>query len=68
MHVQPHYCCFHTNVSIVKLLDDLGINLMQNFLWVLKEDIDLMSVMGVDAFRFSISWPRLIPGIFLFEL
>lgn len=26
-----------------------------------KEDIDLMSAMGVDAYRFSISWPRLIP-------
>jgi len=26
-----------------------------------KEDIGIMSAMGVDAYRFSISWPRLIP-------
>ncbi|XP_073063347.1 beta-glucosidase 10 isoform X10 [Primulina eburnea] len=26
-----------------------------------KEDIKLMSEMGLEAFRFSISWPRLIP-------
>eukprot|EP01018_Ginkgo_biloba_P003113 Gb_13348 [translate_table: standard] len=26
-----------------------------------KEDVHLMSEMGMDAYRFSISWPRLIP-------
>lgn len=26
-----------------------------------KEDIELMSKMGMDSYRFSISWPRLIP-------
>jgi beta-glucosidase/6-phospho-beta-glucosidase/beta-galactosidase len=56
------------NVSIVKLLEDLGINLMQNFIWPLKEDIGIMSAMGVDAYRFSISWPRLIPGMFPLEV
>ena len=40
---------------------------MENLIWVLKEDIGLMSSMGVDAYRFSVSWPRLIPGIFLIE-
>lgn len=28
-----------------------------------KEDVALMSEMGLDAYRFSISWSRLIPGI-----
>ncbi len=27
-----------------------------------KEDIDLVKLMGFDAFRFSIAWPRLIPA------
>jgi len=27
-----------------------------------KEDVALMNEMGLDAYRFSISWPRLIPG------
>ncbi|CAL0324705.1 unnamed protein product [Lupinus luteus] len=27
-----------------------------------KEDVQLMTKMGLDAYRFSISWPRLIPG------
>ncbi|XP_049933947.1 beta-glucosidase 22-like isoform X2 [Nymphaea colorata] len=27
-----------------------------------KEDVKLMHDMGLDAYRFSISWPRLIPG------
>ncbi|EPS67069.1 hypothetical protein M569_07710, partial [Genlisea aurea] len=27
-----------------------------------EEDIDLMGEMGLDAFRFSISWSRLIPS------
>eukprot|EP01018_Ginkgo_biloba_P003114 Gb_13349 [translate_table: standard] len=30
-----------------------------------KEDVRLMSEMGMDAYRFSISWSRLIPGISL---
>ena len=28
----------------------------------LEEDLDLLSWLGVDAYRFSISWPRLQPG------
>jgi len=28
----------------------------------LDEDLDLMAWLGVDAYRFSISWPRVIPG------
>ncbi|OMO81909.1 Glycoside hydrolase, family 1 [Corchorus olitorius] len=28
-----------------------------------KEDVKLMAEMGLDAYRFSISWSRLIPGI-----
>ncbi|KAE9611058.1 putative beta-glucosidase [Lupinus albus] len=28
-----------------------------------KEDVQLMAKMGLDAYRFSISWSRLIPGI-----
>uniref|UniRef100_A0A453LA79 Uncharacterized protein n=1 Tax=Aegilops tauschii subsp. strangulata TaxID=200361 RepID=A0A453LA79_AEGTS len=27
-----------------------------------REDVKLMHKMGLDAYRFSISWPRLIPG------
>ncbi|OEL29194.1 Beta-glucosidase 32 [Dichanthelium oligosanthes] len=27
-----------------------------------KEDVKLMHAMGLDAYRFSIAWPRLIPG------
>lgn len=27
-----------------------------------KEDVELMANMGLDAYRFSISWSRLIPG------
>ena len=40
---------------------------MENLIWVLKDDIGLMYAMGVDAYRFSVSWPRLIHGIFLIE-
>jgi beta-glucosidase len=28
----------------------------------LEEDLDLMSAIGIKAYRFSISWPRIIPG------
>ncbi|HEV8024521.1 MAG TPA: GH1 family beta-glucosidase [Candidatus Nanopelagicales bacterium] len=28
----------------------------------LSEDLDLLSWLGVDAYRFSFSWPRIIPG------
>jgi hypothetical protein len=28
----------------------------------LQEDVKLMHEMGLDAYRFSISWSRLIPG------
>jgi beta-glucosidase len=28
----------------------------------LEEDLDLLAWLGVDAYRFSISWPRVIPG------
>jgi ABC-type proline/glycine betaine transport system ATPase subunit len=31
------------------------------FLWF-QEDVKLMHDMGLDAYRFSIAWPRLIPG------
>lgn len=27
-----------------------------------QEDVKLMHAMGLDAYRFSIAWPRLIPG------
>ena len=27
-----------------------------------EEDLDLMKWMGVDAYRFSVAWPRVIPG------
>ncbi|KAL1560520.1 beta-glucosidase 13-like [Salvia divinorum] len=28
----------------------------------LKEDLKLLKDMGVDAYRFSITWPRILPG------
>jgi beta-glucosidase len=28
----------------------------------LEEDLDLLSRLGVDTYRFSVSWPRVIPG------
>jgi len=28
----------------------------------MQEDVQLMANMGLDAYRFSISWSRLIPG------
>ncbi|KAI9116710.1 hypothetical protein K1719_012368 [Acacia pycnantha] len=31
-----------------------------------KEDIDLIAKLGFDAYRFSISWPRIFPGMFCF--
>ena len=32
------------------------------YIHFLQEDIQLMAKMGLDAYRFSISWSRLIPG------
>lgn len=31
---------------------------------MLQEDIGLMKEIGLDSFRFSISWPRVIPRKF----
>src|SRR5262249_23544976 len=28
----------------------------------LEEDLDLLARLGVDAYRFSVSWPRVLPG------
>ena len=35
----------------------------QIFLYPLKEDVQLMVDTGLDAYRFSISWSRLIPSM-----
>lgn len=30
----------------------------------MQEDVSLMKQMGVDAYRFSISWPRILPSTY----
>lgn len=34
------------------------------FSFLCQEDVKLMHEMGLDAYRFSIAWPRLIPGCY----
>ena len=36
---------------------------MSKFLYLLQEDVQLMVDIGLDAYRFSISWSRLIPSM-----
>ena len=33
--------------------------------WIWQEDIELMHSMGLNAYRFSISWTRILPSMFL---
>lgn len=33
--------------------------------WRVQEDVQLMKNMGMDAYRFSISWTRIFPSTFL---
>ena len=35
---------------------------------MLQEDVQRMKEMGMDAFRFSISWSRVLPRKFLYSL
>ncbi|KAA8520275.1 hypothetical protein F0562_014531 [Nyssa sinensis] len=44
-----------------KIADHSTGDTADNFYHYYKEDIDLMKEMGLDAFRFSISWSRLFP-------
>ena len=32
---------------------------------MIQEDVEIMKKMGLDAYRFSISWPRVLPSKFL---
>ena len=34
-----------------------------NSVYILQEDIAMMKRMGFNSYRFSISWPRILPGL-----
>ncbi|GAB4832651.1 hypothetical protein Ancab_006669, partial [Ancistrocladus abbreviatus] len=44
-----------------KIADHSNGNVAVDFYHRYKEDIQLMKEMGLDSFRFSISWPRILP-------
>ncbi|TXG55762.1 hypothetical protein EZV62_017075 [Acer yangbiense] len=44
-----------------KILDHSNGNVADNFYYRYEEDIALMKKIGLDSFRFSISWPRIFP-------
>jgi beta-glucosidase len=44
-----------------KIADDENADISCNFYRTYRDDIALMARLGIKAFRFSISWPRLIP-------
>ncbi|KAG9156710.1 hypothetical protein Leryth_021975 [Lithospermum erythrorhizon] len=44
-----------------KILDRSNGDIAQDFYHRYKEDVQLMKVLGLDAFRFSISWSRILP-------
>ncbi|PON38487.1 Glycoside hydrolase, partial [Parasponia andersonii] len=45
-----------------KIADHSSGDVADEFYYHYKDDIALMKYIGFDSFRFSISWPRLIPG------
>ncbi|KAK9283146.1 hypothetical protein L1049_011377 [Liquidambar formosana] len=45
-----------------EIIDGSNGDVAVNFYHRYKEDVELMHKMGMDAFRFSISWPRLLPN------
>jgi beta-glucosidase/6-phospho-beta-glucosidase/beta-galactosidase len=48
-------------VNIPKHLQFVTLIFVYNYL---QQDVDLLSKMGFDAYRFSISWSRIFPGNF----
>ena len=61
-------CYFHVHVNLERdreiiYVDNLRICLFFFVHSLDQEDVELMAEMGLDAYRFSISWSRLIPGI-----
>ncbi|KAL0328038.1 UNVERIFIED_CONTAM: Raucaffricine-O-beta-D-glucosidase [Sesamum calycinum] len=45
-----------------KIVDGSNGNVAVDMYTKYKEDIKMMKSMGFDAYRFSISWPRILPG------
>ncbi|GLU00229.1 hypothetical protein SLE2022_176100 [Rubroshorea leprosula] len=45
-----------------KISDHSTGDVAEEFYYHYKEDIALMKEIGLDSFRFSISWPRILPG------
>nr|WNF20695.1 strictosidine beta-d-glucosidase 2 [Mitragyna speciosa] len=45
-----------------KVMDGSNGNVAINQYYLYKEDVKLMKKIGLDAYRFSISWPRVLPG------
>lgn len=50
--------CHHDGNIAFNHTGDVSCNFYYNY----KEDIDIMADLGIRAFRFSISWPRLFPS------
>ncbi|KAL3516572.1 hypothetical protein ACH5RR_023474 [Cinchona calisaya] len=44
-----------------KILNGSNGDVADNFYHLYKDDVKLMKFIGLDAFRFSISWPRILP-------
>ncbi|CAK7331899.1 unnamed protein product [Dovyalis caffra] len=47
--------------TVERILDHSNGNVAVDFYHRYKEDVQRMKEMGMDAFRFSISWPRVLP-------
>ncbi|KAL5760546.1 hypothetical protein ACOSQ2_019384 [Xanthoceras sorbifolium] len=50
-----------TSLHPEKILDHSNGNVADNFYHYYKEDIALMKEIGLDSFRFSLSWSRILP-------
>ncbi|XP_059438334.1 beta-glucosidase 17-like isoform X2 [Corylus avellana] len=52
-----------TRIHPEKISDHTNGNIADNFYYGFKEDISLIKENGFDSFRFSISWPRILPSL-----
>lgn len=58
-------CDMYNRYKVIIFSLHLKLKLMPslNSVYILQEDIAMMKHMGFNSYRFSISWPRILPGL-----